>query len=163
VSGLPDKDALRRDLEATRGAYHELLSSLSADDWRQRSGNPDFTVKALMWHMAWALGWLARSVDRVRQGKGFNPPGLLVDPLRELAIRAYALRATPDRAARKYDAGHAMLLDRLEAMRDEDWAITVTQFGEQRTAEWYLRQPVAHFAEHAADVRAAVAPDPPAS
>lgn len=153
---VPDKDALRRDLEATRRDYHELLSSLSDSDWRRKSGNPDFTVKALMWHMAWALGWLARSVDRAKQGKDFNPPGFLVDPVRELAIRTYALRATPGAAARKYDEGHAALLAQLDAVRDDEWSITVTQFGEPRTAEWYLRQPVAHFAEHAADARAVV-------
>jgi uncharacterized protein (TIGR03083 family) len=153
VSVIPDKQQIRDDLEGTRRAYHELLESLSEDDWRRRSGNPDFTVKALMWHMAWALGWLARSIDRVRQAKGFNPPGFLVNPLRELAIRAYALRATPERAARRYDEGHAALLARLDEVRDDEWSITVTQFGEPRTAEWYLRQPIEHFAEHGADVQ----------
>jgi hypothetical protein len=161
MTSIPDKQQIRDDLESTRRAYHELLASLTGADWRRRSGNPDFTVKALMWHMAWAPGWLARSVDRVQRAKGLNPPRFLVNPLRELVIRTYALRATPERAARRYDECHAALLARLDAVQDDEWSITVTQFGEPRTAEWYLRQPVEHFAEHAADVHA-VLPAAPA-
>jgi hypothetical protein len=154
MSAIPDKQQLRADLEETRAAYHELLASLSEDDWRRKSGNPDLTVKELMWHMAWGLGWLARGVDAVNTGRGFNPPSFLLEPARRIAMHLVARQATPERAAQRYDEGHHSLLAKLEAMRDEQWERSVKQFGEVRDAIWYFREPVEHFEEHAADVRA---------
>ena len=109
-----------------------------------------------MWHMAWSMSWLSRSVDRVRLGR--RPllnrlPSNLADPLRKLAMRWLARRATPERAAQAYDAGHRDLLTKLTAVKDE-WQLATRRFGETRTLEWHFRQPTAHFAEHAADVRA---------
>lgn len=150
----PDRESIRQGLEATRAAYHELLASLSADDWRSKSGNPHLTVKQLMWHIAWAMGWISRSVDAVKRGRGLGVPRFLIDPGRLLAMRWLARGATPEAAARAYDAGHTALLQRLDALRDEDWARSARRFGEVRSVEWYFRHVAEHFAEHAADVRA---------
>jgi hypothetical protein len=157
MAAIPDKQWLRDDLEKTRAAYHELLTSLSSEDWNRRSGNPDLTVREAMWHMAWALGWLGGSIDRVVKGRSLNPPMFLVEPGRRFAIWWLALRATPERAAARYDEGHAALLAKLETVSDDEWALSITQFGEPRNIQWFVRQPVEHFEEHARDVRAALA------
>jgi hypothetical protein len=152
----PDKQQLIGDLEKTQAAYHDLLGSLSAEDWNKESGNPDLTVREAMWHMAWSVGWLGGSIDRVKDGKDFNPPGFILEPARRFAIWWLALRATPERAAAKYDEGHEALVKRLNAVEDADWALTISLLGETRNIEWFARQPPEHFEEHSADVRAAL-------
>jgi hypothetical protein len=151
---MPDREAIRAELEATRVAFETLLASLSDQDWRSRSGNPDLLVKELMWHMAWAMGWMARSVDAIKAGKSLRLPSAIIEPGRKLAMRWLARTATPEAAARTYAEGHAALLDRLHAMDDDDWQRSANRFGELRTVAWYFEHPPAHFEEHARDVRA---------
>ena len=152
----PDKQQIQAGLEATRLAYHELLASLSPDHWARKSANPELTVKELMWHMAWSMGWMARSIDGVKRGKGLHLPSFLVDPGRKFAMRWLARRATPETAAQRYNEGHAALLGRLDETLDHEWRLGATRFGELRTVEWCFGQPIAHFEEHAPDVRRAI-------
>ena len=70
-------------------------------------------------------------------------------------MRWLARKATPAAALAKYDAGHTALTERLATVSDEEWSRSATRMGEKRTVEWYFRHPPEHFAEHAADVRAA--------
>jgi len=37
---MTTREEIRAELEATRAAYHELLDSLSDEDWHKKSGNP---------------------------------------------------------------------------------------------------------------------------
>src|SRR5436309_13836959 len=73
------KEAIRAELEATRAQYRELLNSLSDEDWKQKSGNPSWNVRQLMWHMAWANGYTLNGVESCRKGKGTNPPNWISD------------------------------------------------------------------------------------
>ncbi len=112
-----------------------------------------------MWHLAWSMGWLARAAEDARLGR--RPPinrlpPRYADSLRALAMRWLARGATPRHAAQAYDAGHHALLAKLALVREEEWQRAVERFGERRTVAWHFRQPVAHFSEHAADVRAAL-------
>jgi uncharacterized protein (TIGR03083 family) len=158
MPSAPDREALRAELEATRAAYHELLASLSEDDWNRKSGNPDLTVKELLWHLAWAMGWMARSAEAVRRGRSLRLPASLIEPGRKFAMRWLARGATREAAARAYDEGHAALLARFDATRDDEWSRSANRLGEVRTVGWYFRQPAEHFAEHAADVRRGLGP-----
>ncbi len=155
IGDRPDTETMIADLEATRAAYHALLAQIPADAWRRRSGNPDMLVKQLMWHMAWAMGWLARGVAGTRSGRRSlvgRLPGPIADPARKLAMRALARTATPERAGRAYDDGHAALIAELSKVAGTEWQLATVRFGEERTVAWHFRQPVDHFAEHAADI-----------
>ncbi len=166
TSGAPDKAMLKRELEETRAAYHALLAELPGDAWSRRSGNRDMLVKELMWHMAWSMTWLANGVDAVRSRRKTavsRVPGAVADPLRKLAMRWLARRATPASAAGKYDDGHRELVAKLESVREDEWSLSTTRFGETRTMAWHFRQPVEHFVEHAADVRAVLGSAAPVS
>lgn len=154
MSTVPDKQAMRNELDATQRAYHELYAALSPEDWARRSGNPDLTIKELMWHMAWSMGWMGGSIDAVKSGKSFNPPSFLVEPGRKLAMRWLARRATPEAAARKFDESCEALLAKLETVRDDEWQLEANRFGEVRSVEWYFRHVAEHFEEHERDVRA---------
>ena len=154
-----DKQQIATDLAATQASYHELLAHVSADVWNRKSANSDMLVKELMWHMAWAMGWLARGVGATRGGRqsvASRIPAGLADPARKIAMRILARRATPERAARTYDAGHEALLAELNTVTEPEWQLSTVRFGEHRTVAWHFRQPVDHFAEHSADVLAVI-------
>jgi len=151
-AATPDTNGLRASLERTRTAFHDLLSSLPEDAWTERSANPDLTVKQVVWHMAWSVGWLAAFVDAIKDGKRSRLPGFLVEPARLFAMRWLARGATRERAAKRYDEGHAALLAQLDRIAHTDWQRSTTRFGNTRTVEWCFRQPVLHFEEHARDV-----------
>jgi len=153
---MPDKQAIRDELESTKREYHELLGRLTPNDWRRQSGNPEMTIKELMWHIAWSTGWMARSIDAVQAGKSFNPPSFIVEPGRKLAMRWLARRATPESSAWKFDESLSTLVAKLDAVRDDEWQREATRFGETRSVEWYYRHVREHFDEHATDVRAAL-------
>ncbi len=153
MAELPDRQTIRADLETTRLAYHELLSSLTDDDWRQKSANPDLTVKEVMWHIAWATGWIARSIAAVKRGRGIGLPQFLVDPGRKFVMRWLARRATREAAALAYDEGHEAILTELRSISDDEWTNSAQRFGEVRTVAWHFPHVTAHFEEHAEDVR----------
>jgi hypothetical protein len=146
------RDAIRTELAATRDAYHELLDSLSPEDWKKKSGNPAWSVGQLMWHIAWAGGFVPRGVADCKRGKGMNPPQFVTDTLNMLITRWGARRATPQSVAEKYDAAHAAVLATLDEVKEDEWDKGAKVFGEFETVESALRSPVSHFKEHEADV-----------
>ncbi len=89
---MPDKNAVRTEMESVRSEYIALLHSLNEDDWRRRSGNPEMTVKELIWHVAWAMSWMARSIDAVKEGKQLRVPAFLIEPGRKLLMRGSRVR-----------------------------------------------------------------------
>ncbi len=153
VSGSQAKrDAIRVELVATLDAYHELLNSLSDEDWKKRSGNPAWTVGQLMWHIAWAGGFVPRGVADCKRGKGFNPPQFIANPVNTLITRWGARSATPQSVAEKYDAAHTATLAALDEVKEDEWDRGAKVFGEFETVESVLRSPASHFKEHEADV-----------
>ncbi len=146
------RDAIRAELESTRDAYHELLNSLSPEDWKRKSGNPAWSVGQLMWHIAWGNGFAPRGVDDCKRGRGFNPPQFITDTVNMLITRWGARSATPQSVAEKYDSVHAAILSKLDEVSNEDWAKGAKMFGETHTVESVLRSPVTHFKEHEADI-----------
>lgn|SRR5215208_6942982 len=154
AAGSEDRDAIRAELEQTRRSYHELLGSLTREEWRRKSRNPAWTVGQLMWHLASGIKFSADGVERSRNGKGFNPPGLLVNPINVLSTRIGARKATKASVTAQYDAGHAKLLVAMEAVLDADWQKGAKFFGRYMTVEDQLRAVKQHFDEHAADIQA---------
>ena len=149
---VPDREAVRAELEATRTAFHELLKSLSPEDWKRKSGNRAWTVKQLLWHIPWATGYVPRVVNDCRQGKGFNPPAWLMDPVNVLITRIGSRGATPQSVADKYAAGHAALISCLEGVRDDEWQKGVTTYGNYNTIASNFHNVTEHFKEHEADI-----------
>jgi len=146
------RDAIRAELVATRDAYHELLNSLSDEDWKKRSGNPAWTVGQLMWHIAWGNGFAPRGVADCKRGRGLNPPQFITNTVNMLITRWGARRATPQSVAEKYDASHTAIVAALDEVKEDEWSRGAKIFGEFETVESALRSPVEHFKEHEADV-----------
>ena len=148
----PDREAIRAELEATKAGYHELLASLSEEDWKKKSANPAWSVGQLMWHLAWAMGYFPGSVERCRTGKGMNPPSWLMDPVNTLITRLGSRSATSESVGDKYDQAHALLLASLDGVQDDEWQKGVKSFGAYNTVETIFSQASKHFEEHRADI-----------
>jgi hypothetical protein len=146
------RDTIRAELKTTRDAYHQLLNSLSPEDWNKKSDNPAWSVGQLMWHIAWGDGFAPQGVDDCKKGRGFNPPQFITNTLNMLITRWGARRGTPQSVAEKYESVHAAILSKLDEVGDDDWAKGTKRFGEVHTVESVLRSPVTHFKEHEADI-----------
>jgi uncharacterized protein (TIGR03083 family) len=149
----PTREALRSELEATRSQYHELLNSLSNEDWNKKSGNPAWNVRQLMWHLARGTEFVSETVGQCRQGKAPNPPAFLIDTGNSLLTRWGSRGATPESVATKYEAGHAALVAVLDTVQNDEWQKGVTAYGRPFTIESSFRTVTEHFQEHEADIK----------
>ena len=147
------KEAIRAELEATRAQYRELLDSLSDEDWKQKSGNPSWNVRQLMWHMAWANGYTLNGVDSCRKGKGSNPPNWISDFGNTWITRIGARGATKQSVAEKYEGSHAKALAALETVQDDEWQKGARVFNQDITVESTFRSIPEHFKEHESDIK----------
>jgi hypothetical protein len=151
-AGIPDKEAIRRELEWTKTAYHELLDSLSPEDWKKKTANSSWNVRQLMWHIAWGNSFTVQGVDQCRKGKGFNPPMAIVDPLNSLWTRINSRSATPESVAKTYDDVHEKILACLNTVQDDEWQKSARSFGNDMTVESCFHEAKKHFDEHSADI-----------
>ena len=148
----PDKAAIKAELEATRSAFHELLASLSAEDWKKKSANPAWRVGQLMWHIPWGAKFYPRGVEECRKGKGMNPPQWLTNPLNSLMTRFGSRNASPEVVAKEYDRAHEAILASLDTVKDDEWQKGATSFGVYNTIESTFHSVSEHFKEHQADI-----------
>ena len=152
TAGAPSREAIRAELKTTRDAYHELLNSLSAEDWKKKSGNPAWSVGQLMWHIAWGDNFAPRAAADCKKGRGRYLPQFIGNTVNTLITRWGARRATPQSVAEKYDAAQTAILAALDEVKEDEWDKGAKIFGEFFTVESVLRSPVSHFKEHEADV-----------
>lgn len=148
----PDRSALHAEIESARKDFHELLASLSDEDWRKKSANRAWSVGQLMWHMAWGLEFTPKAVGYCRKGKGPNPPSWLVGPGNMLITRFGSRGAKPESIAEKYDQGHAAILQTLEGVGDDEWHKGARAYGIDYTIESLFREVAVHFREHETDI-----------
>jgi uncharacterized damage-inducible protein DinB len=152
TQSAPDREAIRADLEATRTGYHDLLASLSDEDWKKKSANPAWNVRQLMWHLAWGNGFIPDGVKSCKNEKGFNPPQAIADFGNTWWTRFGSRSATPKSVAEKYDETHGDIIATLDGVQDDEWSKGTKTFGEYHTVESMLRSAVSHFKEHQADI-----------
>jgi hypothetical protein len=157
---IPDRTALRAELDATRTAFHALLATLSDADLARPGSETDWTVKEELWHVAYAVGFMRGGITRALRGAGRIappiPPGVR-DWISLRLVRYQARRASRQDLARFYDRQHARLLATLAQTQPADWTRRVQLLGEEpRPLEALFRRPITHFAEHAAQIRQSV-------
>ncbi len=149
---MTDREALRAELEATRAAYTRLADRLTPADWRLTTSNSAWTVGQLMWHLAWAAGFVPSGVAGAKRGRGFNPPPAIADRINVLYTRWGARNATPASVKRRYDNAHAKVLTTLAGVKDDEWERGAKTFGDYLTVEGLFHSVTNHFREHAADI-----------
>ncbi len=118
---VPDRQAMRDQIESTRKAFHQLLDSLSDEDWKKKSGNPAWSVGQLMWHLGRGMEFFTEAIGYCRKGRAPNPPSWLIAPGNVLLTRFGSRGTTPASAAEKYDRAHEALLACLDSVQDDEW------------------------------------------
>ena len=148
----PSKDAIKQELEATKAGYHQLLDSLSADDFKKKSGNSTWSNGQLMWHLGWGLSYVPETVSRCRSGKNLNLPRGLFNAINPWITRWGSRGLTAEKAGQKYDEANALALAVLETVNVDEWLRSCRMAGSVVTIESEFRMPAEHFAEHKADI-----------
>ena len=149
---VPDRQAIRVEIESARTAYHKLLGSLSDEDWSKKSANPAWSVGQLMWHVGRGMEFFTQTVEYCRKGRAPNPPAWLIARGNVLLTRFGSRGATRASAAEKYDRGHEALLACLEGVKDDEWAKAVRAYGNDYTIESTFSQVAKHYHEHESDI-----------
>src|SRR5258708_15725315 len=81
-SALPERAALRAQLEETRMAFHALVESLTEEEWHSKTATTAWTVCDVLTHLADGLARLPETMGPVRQCKNYlNLPSWLTGPL----------------------------------------------------------------------------------
>jgi hypothetical protein len=149
------REQLREELESTRDLYMELVSLSNNANWRNRSGNPAWTVGQMLGHIVMYYRPIPWMMKRVRKGKG-SPglPGFLFNPFNSLVTRLYTRRYTPENIAAAYDQAHSSVLETLESVRDDELSLSASFLGIEHDVADFFHYHTRHVREHEPDIRA---------
>ena len=148
------RSALHAKLEQARADFHHLLSAIPEHAWNEKGAGTEWRVREEMWHITWGMAFMLTLIRNARRRIGLpRPPMRIADRLNVLYSRLRAGRATHRSIAGRYDRTHTAVLAPIDTIRDEEWGISATVFGEAHTiAELFAGIPH-HLEEHAARVR----------
>jgi hypothetical protein len=149
---MPDSNAIRAELEATKADFHRLLDSLKEDDWKAKSANPAWSVGQLMWHLGRGMEFFPQAIEYCRKGKGPNPPAFLIGFGNVMQTRLGSRGATPTSVREKYDAAHSKLLAALQGIREDEWGKRARIYQNDYTIASVFADVAEHFREHEADI-----------
>ncbi len=155
----PDREVLRAELQATRLEVQRWLSTLTDDQWRQKSVASAWTVAEVFDHLTFALEQLPAEVASAKRGRGmFNFPKVLADPFSYWSTRWSARRATQQAIGSRYEAAMSAAFQALEGVQDGEWALGADFYGERFYSVADLFQtPAQHLAAHTAGLAARMA------
>ena len=152
-SHLPVRDAIHRELEANRAAFHTLLAGISDAELLRPSANPAWSIGALLHHIVAGLEHLPREVRAARRGRNVKRmPRWLYDALNARRTRREAAGQTCDKLRERYDAAHRAALDALDGVRDDEWRQRLHFYYLEATVERLFLRQSEHLAEHAVDI-----------
>ena len=155
------------ELQASRAAFHQLLDSLSNEDFYEPSLNPGWTNGEILVHMTFGfiivnvLLPMARLWGRLPKGSSkwfgwllnsFTGP---FNWFNELGARGQGKIFTRDRVGRVFDRAYFSLLRKINSIKDNEWQRGMyyptkwdPNFSEFMTLEKLFHYPVNHFNFH---------------
>jgi hypothetical protein len=149
------REQLRAEMETTRDLFMELASKTNDANWRNRSGNPAWTVGQVMGHIVMIYSAIPWKLERVRKGKGApGLPAFLFDPLNAISTRLSTRKYTPQNIAASYDEAHRNALAALDDVGDDEWKLSASFFGVEQDVAEFFHYHAGHVREHEPDVRA---------
>jgi hypothetical protein len=155
TNGVPDREAIRSELEATRIAFQEVVGELAESEWRRKSATTAWTIGELLMHLTQSLETVPDQVESARKGKDFmNLPLFIFNPIKVLVVRLMARKETLRSIGARYNAAHEAALKVLDGVQDDEWKQGANCFGEGYwTIEFMFHEPTVHLQEHAEHVR----------
>lgn len=146
---VPDRAALRAELEATRAEFHRLLNA-TVRHWHEKSSTSAWTRGEVLVHLAWALEQLPKEVEMARRGKGmFNMPKWIADPGSYWMIRWQARSVDLESLRRRYDAAMDAAIAALDTVPDTDWGRGAPFYGHGfHSVARLFEVPGEHIVEH---------------
>ena len=156
MSGITNADEARAALEQGREEFRELVLGLSSEEWNRKSDNAGWTNGQLCWHIAFGAGAGGRTIDRLRENKGFSPPAPLMAVFNFMSLWMVRIRSrgtTPESVLAFFETGYSASLALVDSVTDDEWGNGGIVFGDRMTvgsAFGFLKD---HVAEHAAEMR----------
>ena len=156
MSEITNADEALAALESGRESFRELVLGLSDADWNRKSDNAGWTNGQLCWHIAFGAGAGTRTVARLRQNKGMNPPTPLMAVFNFASlwmVRIRSRNATPESVLAFFDEGFAVTKGMIDTVGDDEWGNGGVFLGQPMTVGGAFAFMGDHIAEHAAEMR----------
>lgn len=156
MSEITNAEEARAALDQTREEFRELVLGLSEEEWSRKSDNGGWTNGQLCWHIAFGAGAGTRTVARLRQNKGMNPPAALMALFNVVSLWMVRIRsrgATPESVLAFFDEGHAVTRGMIDTVGDDEWGNGGVFLGEPMTVGGAFAFMGDHLREHAAEMR----------
>ena len=161
------RQEIRKELEAARTSFHQLLDSLSEQDFQKQSLNPGWTNGEILAHMTFGfivlnvLLPMARLWGKLPKGSSkwfawlLNSFTSLFNWFNMLGARGQGRVFTYQRIGEIYDRVYFSLLKKVDSINDDEWEHGMyypTQwdpnFDEFMTLEKLFHYPIRHFNFH---------------
>lgn len=155
MSAITNAEEARAALEQAREDYRELVLGLSSEDWNNKSNNAGWTNGQLCWHIAFGAGAGGRTVARLRQNKGMDPPGPLMAVFNFMSLWMVRIRsrgATPESVLAFFDEGYARTAELIDTVADDEWNNGGVFLGEPMTVGGAFGFMGDHVKEHGAEM-----------
>jgi hypothetical protein len=162
------RSELRREIEETQGAFHDLLDAVPDEALSWQSDNPAWTIGAVLYHMSLAPRLMVADVSMITgQRRAFQlstklvPQGLF-DWVNKIYTRRGGRDASRQSLAGEYDQATARILRTLESVNDEDFQKSANYPGwdpllsGETTLAQLFHYVKAHFEVHEQQVRSLI-------
>jgi hypothetical protein len=158
-TAIPDRTVLRRHLEETRSAFHDVVESLTDADWHRKTSSTAWTIGEVLTHLTYTLAHTPEAIEHVRQGKNYHNPPSFLNWLGHLINRRLAEQNARGQTRASilvwYDKAHTAMLATVEGIGDDEWGRGAHCFGAGYKTVLDLCQYLpSHFQEHAAQIAA---------
>src|SRR5689334_11470892 len=156
---IPDRTALRSQLEETRSAFHALVESLTDADWHRKTSSTAWTIGEVLTHLTYTLAHTPEAIEHLRQGKNYHNSPSFLNWLGHLINRILAQQSARSQTRASilvwYDKANTAMLATIEGLGDDEWGRGAYWFGAGYKTILDLCQMLpSHFQEHAAQIAA---------
>ena len=151
--GSARRERLRADLVAARDEYHRALATISDEQWTMPSGNPKWTVGAVLAHIVLGLETVPLRLRAARQGRPrMRMPRVAFDFINTWLTSRLSRRHDRATIGRYFDEKHAVVLTLLDGIDGREWALVSRVYVQRFTVEEIFGYQVVHIRGHLAEV-----------
>ena len=149
VERASKKAAVRRELEAARGRYQQVLTSTSDEGWGAATRNPKWTAGAILAHIVLGMDTVPLRIKSARRGKSLMVmPVFAFNFINVMLSRRMAARYRQGTIGREFDAKYNTMIRLLDDVRDGEWEKVSHVYIQRQTIEEIFRSQASHILGH---------------